>query len=304
MPADVPGVSAAGRRRQPPAEWIGLVAKRRVGVDRILRQPGAENGLLQDAAIRAAMGGGSEDEVEVVGHRVTKGIIVGVGNAVGAFDVPNSPEVECTAVRNHRTICPTVAVERLDTIVGIVVGSRARPEHARVVLGHPVAESIGKPLRAIPVGVDRAKHPTAALPDAVVTAFDTNVGLEQIDRAPAVGKNVDLHLEIDDVVPLGEIEIVVELFVEDADLHFRETVGLNAPVEEFQSLGTGGGRGPRRSPRSTQRPKPATLASGTARVSPTPTPPHRNTLACGGGYRMLERESDSMPRVRSTPRCG
>ena len=254
VPADVPGVSTAGRRRQPPSEWIGLVAKRRVGVDRILRQPGAENGLLEDAPIRAAMCGRREDEVEVVGHRVTKGVVVGVGNVVGAFDVPNSPEVECAAVRNHRTICPTVAVERLDVIVGIVIGSRTRPEHARVVLGHPVAESIGKPLRAIPVGVGRAKHPTAALPDAVVTAFDTNVGLEQIDRAPAVGKNVDLHLEIDDVVPLGEIEIVVELFVEDADLHFRETVGLNAPVEEFQSFGTGGGeaQGDHRSGQSQQ----------------------------------------------------
>jgi len=46
VPANVAGVSAARRRRQPSSEGIGLVPKRRVGVDRILRQPGAEIGLL------------------------------------------------------------------------------------------------------------------------------------------------------------------------------------------------------------------------------------------------------------------
>jgi len=207
------------------------------------------------------MGGGSENEVEVVGHRVTKGVIVGVWSIVGAFDVPNSPEVECTAVRNHRTICPTVAAKRLDAIVGIVVGGRPHPEHARVVLGHPIAESIGKLPCPIPVGVDGTEHSTTAFPDAVVTAFDANVGLEQVDRAPAVGKNVDLYLEIQNVVPLGEIEIIVELFIEDTDLHFRETVGLNASVEEFQSLGTGGAQaqGDRRDHRSGRSQQPSLL---------------------------------------------
>ena len=239
MPADVAGFSTTRRRRQPAPKGIGLVAKCRDGVDRILWQPGPENSLLQDAAICTAVGGGSEYEVEVIGHRVTKGVIGGVGNAIGAFDVPNSPEIECTPVRNHRAICPTVAVECLDVVVGVVVGGRARPEHTRVVLGHPVAEAIGKPLCPIPVGVDGTEHSATAFPDAVVTTLDANVGLEQVDRPPAVGENIDFHLEIENVVPLREVEIVVEAFIEDADLHLAEAVGLNASVEELEGRGAG-----------------------------------------------------------------
>ena len=105
------------------------------------------------------------------------------------------------------------------------------------------------------------EHSTTAFPDTIVTAFDANVGLEHVDRAPTVGKNVGLYLEIQNVVPLGEIEIIVELFIEDTDLHFRKTVGLNASVEEFQSLGTGGTRaqGDRRDHRSGQSQQPSLL---------------------------------------------
>ena len=35
---------------------------------------------------------------------------------------------------------------------------------------------------------------------------------------------------------------LIVAFVEDTDLHFPETVGLNASIEEFQRLGTSGGQ--------------------------------------------------------------
>ena len=47
---------------------------------------------------------------------------------------------------------------------------------------------------------------------------------------------VELQLDVDHVVPLGEVELLGEVPAEAADLHLQEPVRLDAPVEGFDGL--------------------------------------------------------------------
>jgi hypothetical protein len=95
----------------------------------------------------------------------------------------------------------------------------------------------------VAVRVDALEHRAAVGVDAVVAAFEANEGRHQIDGPPAVGEDVELELDVEDVVPLREVELVVVdavLLAHPPDLHFDEAVRLDPPVEGLQR--SGGGR--------------------------------------------------------------
>ena len=145
-------------------------------------------------------------------------------------------------------------------------------DHAAVVLILGVAQALRQPLGAVAVGVDRAHHAAAARVDAVVADLDAGIGLEQVDRPEAVGRDVELVLEGEDVVPLREVGFLVEAAVEDPDLLFDEAVDLDAAVERLE--------GPRGPPGASAKPS-ASSPTAARRVDPPamkpPAPPQPST---------------------------
>jgi hypothetical protein len=105
-----------------------------------------------------------------------------------------------------------------------------------------IAQPLGQTAREVAVGVDAREHPEALGVDGVVAPLDADVGLEQVEGADPVGREVGLELQVDDVVPLGEIELLGEPLVEGADLHLHEAVHLQAPVEGLHRTGARPGR--------------------------------------------------------------
>jgi hypothetical protein len=71
-----------------------------------------------------------------------------------------------------------------------------------------VAESAGQILGAIAIGIGGRERPAGTRPHAVVASLDAGVALDQIENAPPLRQEVVLDLDVEDVVPLGEIEVV------------------------------------------------------------------------------------------------
>jgi len=67
-----------------------------------------------------------------------------------------------------------------------------------------------------------------------------NEGRHQIDRPPAVGQEIEFELDVEDVVPLSEVEFVAvdaELRAHSPDLHLDEAMRLETTVEGFDRVG-------------------------------------------------------------------
>ena len=143
---------------------------------------------------------------------------VAVPRGLGLFD---GGVGDAVAVGVHEAVAAGVdAVDQQAADVGARVGAG---QSRRQVLG------------AIPVGVGAPEHPAAARVDAVVAGLESDIGLQQIDVAPAFGEDVELELEVEDLVPLGQVVLFGEVVADDAQLALEEAVGLDSPVEGLES---------------------------------------------------------------------
>jgi hypothetical protein len=105
----------------------------------------------------------------------------------------------------------------------------------------PVIEPLGQLLGAIAEGVRRGEDAAGSGPHTVVTDVDAHEGLEKVERSEAIGSEVGLGFDIEDVVPLGQVEPVAQAVVprDRADLGFVEAVDLEPPVEELDGRRAG-----------------------------------------------------------------
>jgi hypothetical protein len=125
---------------------------------------------------------------------------------------------------------------RIEPELGLELGDRnahrpapvAEPGLSGVVVHPRAAETPGQPLGAITEDVGRAERSTGPRPRAVVAGFDPRVALEEIEPTPAVGQEVVLELDVQDPVPLGEVEVVarVEVSRDRPELDLAEAVNL------------------------------------------------------------------------------
>jgi hypothetical protein len=71
-------------------------------------------------------------------------------------------------------------------------------------------------------------------PHAVVACFHARVRGDQVEGPEAVGRDVGFDLDVQDVVPLGEVPVLVEVARDGTDLGLVEAVDLEAAVEELE----------------------------------------------------------------------
>ena len=102
VPADVPSVAAARETAfSRPRNGLALSRSAALTSTEFFGSQGPRTAFCRMPPSAPRWSCGGEDEVEVVGHRVAEGIVVGIRNIIRTLDIPNSPEVECTAVRDH-----------------------------------------------------------------------------------------------------------------------------------------------------------------------------------------------------------
>ncbi len=101
---------------------------------------------------------------------------------------------------------------------------------ARLVAGQ-VHDAIAECIRG-------RKYSAGARPHAVVANFESHVGGENVERTPAVGCEVVLRLDVQDVVPLREVDVVGpgEVLGHGADRLFEVAVDLQTAVLEVEGF--------------------------------------------------------------------
>jgi hypothetical protein len=98
-----------------------------------------------------------------------------------------------------------------------------------------VAEALGQPPGAIAEGVHRGEDAAGAGPHTVVADLDAHEALEDVEGPEAIGSEVGLGFDVEDVVPLCQVETVrgPEISRDGTDLGFVGAVDLEIPLEEL-----------------------------------------------------------------------
>ena len=101
----------------------------------------------------------------------------------------------------------------------------------------PVQQAAGRAAGAVAVGVGPGEDAAGAAPHAVVADLDAPEGRNQVEGTEAIGSDVCLDLQVQHVVPLGEVPGVVLPLValdDGPDLHAVEAVNRESSVEELE----------------------------------------------------------------------
>jgi hypothetical protein len=133
--------------------------------------------------------------------------------------------------RAHRRVAIEVAA-RVEGSGG-EISDEGRAGEAAALARYP---GLGEPLGAVAPGEVVRRDGAGVGPDAVVAGLEAHEAGEDVEGAPAVRCDVVLDLEAQDVPPLRETELVLELHVvaEGPDLGLRVAVDLEAAVEVLE----------------------------------------------------------------------
>ncbi|MBS1107603.1 MAG: hypothetical protein H6Q91_3105 [Deltaproteobacteria bacterium] len=123
---------------------------------------------------------------------------------------------------------------------------RVRPEESLIAdersATHAGAVTVrlvtGQVRYAITERIGGREHSARARPHAVVADFESHVGGEDVERSPAVGCEVVLRLDVQDVVPLREVHVVGpgEVFAHRANRFFEVAVDLETAILEVEGF--------------------------------------------------------------------
>ena len=79
-------------------------------------------------------------------------------------------------------------------------------------------------------------HSASAGVDTVEPNFGSHVRADGVEGSEAVGCDFELKFDVENVVPLGDVELICPVLADTPELHLVEAVNLESAVEGFEGL--------------------------------------------------------------------